>query len=172
MGRDRNLSPAVPSLVRHVVVLRRTWVVISRELHSGGVTSDLATAHPSRLLRPQPGSQPLAKMRKRLTQGAGVSPWWGAGAVGRQARSARVGTRHSHAVPSLGRRVGHCAASRHPAHRGRRRHRAARLKSGKLCCVQGIGRIISLHIWEPARMMRRYLAVCAGVRVMVLWWCC
>ena len=119
---------------------------------------------------------PLAAMIRRSTSLASVSPWRGAGAVWRQARSARVGTRHSHAVPSLGRRlhrrVGRGAAWWHPAHRGRWRHCAARLKSGNLCFVQRIGRIIPLHIWEAARMMGRHLAVSAGVRMMVLWWRC
>ncbi len=86
---------------------------------------------------------PLAAMVRRSTKLATRSPWRGTGAVGRQAGSARVGTRHSHAIPPLGRRlhrrVGHRGPWRHRAHWGRRWHRATGLKAGEFLLVQSIG---------------------------------
>jgi hypothetical protein len=82
-------------------------------------------------------------------------------AIGRQAPSARIGTRHSHAVSP--RRAGHRSRWRHRPHRGWRRHRAPCLKADKFLLVQLIGRTSS---------QGRHFAVMGGrvsdmVRVMV-----
>jgi hypothetical protein len=115
-----------------------------------------ADQHFNRKVAPSPLTTMLRSSAKLATR----SPWRiSAAGVRGQAGSARVGTRHSHAIPPLGRRlhrpVGHCGPWRHPAHRGRWRHRAACLKSGQFCLVQLIGRIISLHIREAAGVVRR-----------------
>jgi hypothetical protein len=108
---------------------------------------------------------PLAAMVRRLTKLASVSPWRGAGAVGRQAGSAGVRTRHSHAVPPGAGRRGRW---RHRAHRGRWRHRTTCLKAGEFLLVKLIGR---------RSRQRRHLVVRGRVGnvmrvMMVLCWRC
>jgi hypothetical protein len=103
--RSRNPGPAQAVRLRRVgndpsgaATAGLDWT--SPGARSGRSPGQPTTHIPADLDRNRKGApSPLAAMVRRSTKLATRSPRRDAGVIGRQARSARVGTRHSHAIP-------------------------------------------------------------------------